>query len=170
MVHPMRTRRHQVRARPRRGVLRFAATSLGVAALVLTGCTTGDDGSADADDDSAGSASDAAPSDAAVELAQSYRSSVGEDLVTEEESLCFATGLIDGLGEDRVRELDSGAITPPDLDPAEQDEFAAAYDDCIPGTLFAKDFTAGVFSQLRPSRPRERWSAWARSWTGAPGR
>lgn len=120
---------------------------LGVVALTLAGCSS-DDGDAESGDDTSSAETTEAPSDAAVELAQGYRSFAGEDLVTEEESLCFATALIDGLGEDRTRELDSGAIDLADLDPAEQDAFAAANDDCIPGTVFAKDFVAGVFSEL----------------------
>lgn len=138
----------------RLGLRRPAALAALVLALspTLAACSGGDSSTAEEPAASDSSSSPAASDEAVADIAESFRSGAGEDVVSEEDAQCFAQTMVDELGEDTAREV-SEAADPTTLPQDQQKVVVDGLNECVSPKALAEPFTTQFYASFGAESP-----------------
>lgn len=98
--------------------------------------------------DDAGDSADEPSQDARETIATDVRNDVGEDVVDQSSAECFADRLIEDLGEQGALELNESSDDIADASDDEQAAAAAAFDECISGSVLAPSILESFYESI----------------------
>ncbi len=138
----------------RLGLRRPAAVAALLLALapVLSGCSGGDSTSAEEPADDSSSSSSSGSDEAVSDIAASFRSGAGEDVVSKEDSECFAQRMVDELGEDAAREV-SAVDDPSSLPDDQRTTVIDGLNECVSPQALAEPFTTQFYKSFGATSP-----------------